>query len=82
MRTFKDYLQAAHKATCDGQFRSDKTAAHLALEAVGFERLIGALASIAQYDPRWPGGHVNDEPSRAELIARAFDGLSVESGAS
>jgi hypothetical protein len=34
-----------------------------------------ALLSIAQYDPRWTGQHVNNAPSRAQLIAKAFDAL-------
>lgn len=34
-----------------------------------------ALNSIAQYDPRWTFTHVNDAPSRSQLIARAYDAL-------
>lgn len=37
------------------------------------ERLRGALHGIAQYDPRFEGQHLNNAPSRQELIGRAYD---------
>lgn len=34
-----------------------------------------ALSKIAQYDPRWTGQRVNDEPSRQKIIEIAYDAL-------
>lgn len=39
------------------------------------ERLRGVVQSVAQYDPRWEGQHVNDAPSRSQLVERSFDAL-------
>jgi len=39
--------------------------------------LLGALTHIAQFDPRWKGQHINTAPSRAQLIAVAFDALDA-----
>ena len=36
------------------------------------ERLTNALRGIAQYHPDWKGQHVNNAPSRMQLIDRAF----------
>ena len=39
--------------------------------------LLGALQHIAQFDPRWKGQHINTAPSRAQLIAVAYDALDA-----
>jgi len=36
-----------------------------------------ALTSIAQFDKRWTGQHVNNFPSREQIIAKAYDALAA-----
>jgi DNA repair ATPase RecN len=54
----------------------DSYAVKLADKAQALSEAVTELQGIAQYDPRWTGMHVNDAPSRAQLIERAYDALS------
>ena len=79
-RTIREQRERSHPKGRDCA-RTDEVLETYRRRAIAAERTIReqreALRWIAEYDPRWTGQHVNDAPSRAQIIARAFDALAA-----